>query len=407
VGLPVAAFVHERLMDVLADELGIDRAAIRRRNHVRRDELPYATVTHQRYDSGDYTLALDRALAAVGYEEFAHRQHDARRRGQLLGLGIASYVEYTGMGSVVFHGRGMVGIAGHDHAWIRLDPEGRATVWTTLPGIGQGVATTFAQLAAGALGLDVDAVRVARPDTAAGGGEGTGTFASRSAVAGGGAIAAAATELRRRLLDDAADRLEASPADLEIVDARVAVRGSPTHGVAIAELAAEDAERYAVDAPFDPPHTVYPYATHACTVEVDPDTGAVRLLRYVVVEDCGRVVNPLVVEGQVHGAVAQGIAGALHEWLRYDEDGQLLAGTLVDYLVPTAAELVGLEVDHLEIPAPDSPNGAKGVGEGGTLGAPGAIANAVADALGVELNELPLTPERVRAAWRARTPVSA
>ncbi|MGZ4201944.1 MAG: xanthine dehydrogenase family protein molybdopterin-binding subunit [Thermoleophilaceae bacterium] len=398
VGLPVAAFVHERTMDLLAAELGLDRAEIRRRNLIASAELPYTTVTHQRYDSGDYGLALERALDAAGYAGFEDERRAARQRGRLIGIGIASYVEYTGMGSKVFHGRGMVGIAGHDRAWMRIDERGRVTVWTTLPAIGQGVATTFAQMAAAALGMSLADVVVARSDTAAGAGGGTGTFASRSAVSGGGAVAAAAGEMRGRLLAAAADKLEAAVEDLELVDGRVSVRGSPRRGVAVAELAAEDHGRFDSDAIFDQPLTVYPYATHVCAVEVDSETGHIELLRYVVVEDCGTLINPQIVEGQAHGAIAQGVGGALHESLVYDDQGQLLTASLMDYLVPTAMELPTVEIDHLAIPSPDSANGAKGVGEGGTLAPPAAITNAVCHALGVEINELPLTPELVRRA---------
>jgi carbon-monoxide dehydrogenase large subunit len=399
VGLPVSALVHERLMDVLAGELGIDRAEIRRRNFIRSHEMPYTTVTHQRYDSGDYELALDRALEAVGYDGFAREQTRARSEGRLLGLGISSYVEYTAMGSAVFGGRGMVGIAGYDGAWLELGPGGKVLVWTTLPAIGQGVQTTFAQMTAEALGVETASVTVERSDTAVGDIDGTGTFASRSAVSGGGAIVEAAAELRRRLLDDAAERLEAASVDLELADGQVYVAGSPSRSVALADLvSASEPGRYEVGARFDPPATAYPYATHACVVEVEADTGAVRILRYVVSEDCGRIINPLVVEGQTHGAVAQGVGGTLYESVAYDPDGQPLMGSLMDYLVPTAVEIPALELSHLEIPAPDSPNGAKGVGEGGTLAPPAAIANAVSDALGVECNELPLVPERIRLA---------
>lgn len=399
VGLPVSAFVHERLLDLLAAEVGIGRDEIRRRNLLRSEDMPHTTVTNQRYDSGDYPAALDRALAAIDFEGFAGTQERARAEGRLLGLGIACYVEYTGINSRVFSGRGMVGIAGYDGAHVALDPGGGATVQSTLPAIGQGTATTFGQVVADALGLDVASVRVAHSDTAVGALHGTGTFASRSAVAGGGALAEATAVLRSRLLDDASDRLEAAPADLRIEDGWIHVAGSPASRVAIARLVAEAPPgRYAEAAHFDPPALAYPYATHACIVEVDPDTGAVTVLRYVVVEDCGTLINPLIVDGQVHGAVAQGIGGTLCESLVYDRDGQLVTASFMDYLVPTATELPALEVSHLETPAPDSATGAKGVGEGGTLGPPGAIANAVCDALGTELNELPLTPERVRRA---------
>jgi carbon-monoxide dehydrogenase large subunit len=401
VGLPVSALVHERLMDVLSAELRLDRAEIRRRNFIASDELPYTTVTHQQYDSGDYARGLERALEAIRYDEFPAEQSQARAQGRALGLGIASYVEYAGMGSAVFHGRGMVGIPGVDRAWLSLGDDGRITVTTTLPSIGQGLATTFAQLTAAALEVEPRQVRVRQPDTALAPGEGTGTFASRTAVTGGGAIRAGAHELIQRLLSDASDRLEVAVEDLELRAGHVGVKGSPGRQVSFAELARDDPERYLVEGVFDPPTTAYPYATHACVVEVDGKTGQVRLLRYVVAEDCGRIINPLIVEGQAHGAVAQGIGGALYESVVYDEEGQLVTGSLIDYLVPSACELVPLQLAHLEIPAPGSPNGAKGVGEGGTLAPGPAIANAVSDALGVEFNELPLTPERVRGAASA------
>jgi carbon-monoxide dehydrogenase large subunit len=292
----------------------------------------------------------------------------------------------------------MVGIAGSDSAWLTLADDGRVTVSTTLPAIGQGVATTFAQITAAALGLDVDDVRVVRSDTAAGPGGGTGTFASRSAVAGGGAVIAAAGELRTRMLEAAADRLEAAVADLELVGGRISVRGSRRRGISLSELAETEGGGLAAAATFDPPLTVYPYATHACVVEVDSETAAVTIRRYVVAEDCGTVINPVIVEGQAHGAIAQGIGGALHEELVYDEQGQLVTASLMDYLVPTAAEVPHVEVEHLEIPSPDSANGAKGVGEGVPLGPGAAIANAVSDALGVEVNELPLNPDLVSSA---------
>jgi len=399
VGLPVSTFVHERVMDVLAEELAIDRAEIRRRNLIGAAELPHTTLTSQRYDSGDYAAALDRALAAAGYDGFAERQAVARDDGRLRGLGICCYVEYTGINSRVFKGRGMVGIAGSDGAHITLTPDGRAVVWTTLPGIGQGSDTTFGQLVADRLGLQPDDVEIARPDTGVGGLHGTGTFASRSAVSGGGALDRAGAELESRLKADAADRLEIDAGDLRLNGGRVEVVGSPGHGLTIAELvAAAEPDRYRVSASFDPPALAYPYATHVCEVEVDPGTGHVAVVHYAIVEDCGTVINPQIVEGQVHGATAQGIGGALLEEMVYTDDGQLITASLMDYLVRTAGDIPPFDVSHLAIPAPDSPTGAKGVGEGGTLAPPAALANAVGDALGREFNALPLRPEDVRAA---------
>jgi aerobic carbon-monoxide dehydrogenase large subunit len=399
VGFVVAAWVHERVMDILAAELGLDRAEIRRRNLIAPDEFPYETLTRQRYDSGDYAGALELALDGIGYEGFAEERRRARAEGRLLGLGISCYVEPTGLNSAVFKGRGMVGIEGFDGAHVALEPDGRVAVWTTTPSIGQGSSTTFAQIVADAVGVEVDAVRVERSDTAVGALAGTGTFASRSAVAGGGAVIEAGGELRRRVLEDAADELEAAAGDLEIVGGQVRVAGSPAASVAIADLVARaDVGRYRVSAHWDPPAVAYPYATHACVVEVDQATGGVEILRYVVAEDCGPPINPAIVEGQIHGATAQGIAEALYESMAYDEDGQVQTASFMDYLVPTAAEIPALAITHLETPAPASAWGLKGVGEGGTVGAPAAVANAVSNAVGVELNELPLSPAAIRAA---------
>jgi carbon-monoxide dehydrogenase large subunit len=402
VGFAVAVYVHERMLDAIALELGLDAAEIRRRNLVRADEMPYTSLTHQSYDGGDYAAALELALAAIGYDGFADEQRRAREEGRLVGVGISCYVEPTGMNSRVFQGRGMVGIEGFDGAHIALDGNGTATVWTTTPAIGQGTDTTFAQLVADELELDPSQVRVAPSDTSVGGLAGTGTFASRSAVSAGGAVSKAGSELRRRLLEDAGEQLEVAVADLELTEGVVRVAGTPTAAVPIRDLVSRaDPGRYAVSAQWDPPAVAYPYATHACVVEIDPETGGVSILRYAIAEDCGRVINPSIVEGQIHGATLQGIAEALYESILYDEDGQLQNASLMDYLVPTASEAPLLALDHLQTPSPTSANGVKGVGEGGTVGAPAAVAGAVANALGVEVTELPLSPERV---WKlART----
>ena len=401
VGFVVAAWVHERIMDVLAAELGTDRAKIRMRNLIDRDEFPYETLTRQRYDSGDYRRALELALRRIGYDAFADEQRRAREQGRLLGLGLSCYVEPTGMNSAVFRARGMVGVEGYDAAHVAVDAGGTATVWTTTPSIGQGADTTFAQIVADALGFELERIRVAAADTSVGGLSGTGTFASRSAVSGGGAVVAAAAEVRSRLLADASERLEASVEDLEIVDGGIRVVGSPEASIPVRDLvAAHGPDRYRFSAQWDPPAVAYPYATHACVVEVDPDSGAVSILRYVVVEDCGRMVNPVIVEGQIQGAVAQGIAEALYEQVEFDTESQNRSSSFVDYLLPTAREVPALSIEHLETPSPISVRGFKGVGEGGTVGAPAAVASAVCDAVGAQLDELPLKPEIVRAAAR-------
>jgi carbon-monoxide dehydrogenase large subunit len=404
VGLPVAAFVHERLMDILAGELGLDRAEIRRRNLIAADELPLTTHTGQRYDSGDYAAALELALAEIDYASFAQRRERALAEGRPIGIGISCYVEYTGVNRNVYQGRGMIGIPGVDSAHLTLGDDGGVSVWTTLPAIGQGTETTFAQLVADELGLELERVRVERPDTSVGPLTGTGTFASRSAILGSGALLESTRVLRERMLEDAAALLEADVADLRLHDGEVHVVGAPQARIPASELlrAAADSDRYRISARFDSEAVAYPYATHVCEVEVDPETGGVRITRYVIAEDCGRVINPQIVEGQVAGATAQGIGGALLESLVYSEDGQLITGSFMDYLLPTAAELPPFEIHHMETPAPGSPTGAKGVGEGGTLAPPGAIAGAVSHALSAEFNELPLLPGRVAAASKTR-----
>jgi carbon-monoxide dehydrogenase large subunit len=398
VGLPVSAFVHERMMDILAAELGLDPAEIRRRNLLRPEDMPHLTLTNQRYDSGDYPAALEAALEKFGYEEMRRQCEEARAEGRLVGIGISSYVEYTAVNSKVFQGRGMVGIPGSDGAHLALESTGRLALWTTMPAIGQGSATTFAQLVADAFATSPEEVDVHRSDTGVGQLDGTGTFASRSAVSGGGAIARAAAELKERLCADAAPLLKVSPEELEVAGGEVRVRDGDD-AIALAELVADrPPERYRVSASFDPPNLAYPYATHVCMVEVDAGTGGLEILRWVIVEDCGKVINPVIVEGQIHGATAQGIGGTTLEQLVYGDDGQLLTSSFMDYLLPTASDIPPFEVGHLETPAPGEGGGAKGVGEGGTLGPPGAIANAVSAALGRELNQLPLVPERLRAA---------
>ncbi len=402
VGLPVAAFVHERMMDVLAAELGIDRAEIRRRNYVPRESFPYGTVSGLRYDSGNYAGALDAALEAVGYDGFAAERERARSEGRRLGIGIASYVEWTGTNSETYRLRGMTNVRGFDAGRVAVNADGSVSVWTSCPAIGQGVATTFAQVVAEHLGVPFETVRTQLVDTAESP-PGSGSFASRSAISAGGALISVSTQLRERILATAAGVLEANPRDVTIEDGRVGVRGSPAASLSLAEVAAAaEPGHLDIGEPYDPPETAYPYATHACVVEVDDDTGDVRIVRYVVAEDCGPEINPIVVDGQVHGATAQGIGGALYEALRYGDDGQAVTASFMDYLVPTACEMPAMTVRHLETPAPDVRGGVKGVGEGGTLAPPGALANAVSDALGTEINELPIQPGLVLGARRGR-----
>jgi aerobic carbon-monoxide dehydrogenase large subunit len=396
VGMPVATFVHERVMDLVATACGKDRAAVRLANLVPPAAMPFTSLTGHAYDSGDHPKALITALAAIGYAEFAAERDRAAAQGRLIGIGFACYVEYTAVNSRAFAARGMRAIPGFDSAHAALRSDGVVHLWTTLPAIGQGTETTFAQLAADAFGVPMTGVVVHKVDTAVGKLEGTGVFSSRSATAGGGAIMSACGELRRRVLADTAELLEAAVEDLVLTGDGVQIAGVPHVPVTLAELASRaPAERYQVSESFDPPAASYPYGTHACVVEVDAGTGRVRLLRYVIVDDCGTLLNPRIVEGQVHGAVTQGIAGALHEWIRYSDNGQPQTATLMDYEVPTADEVPHFTLIHLTTQSPHAPHGVKGAGEGGTLAPGAAIANAISDALGGECNELPATPPKV------------
>jgi len=409
VGVVVAALAHERLMDELARALGLDPAEVRRRNLIPSERFPYPSAGGHLYDSGSYRAGLQRALTLVGYEAWRTEQARLRSQGRYLGIGIACYTEYTGMGSSTYQGRGMLDVPGHETARLSLGMDGILTASLSQPAIGQGSETTLGQVLADQLGVPLERVIVLGTDTALTP-EGSGTFASRGAVVGGGALRAASDRLVERLLPIAAELLEASADDVELADGGVQVRGVPGRSVSLALIAAHAAQDSGdrvraldVVGAYDPPAPAYSAATHVAVVEVDVETGSIDVRRYVVVEDCGPVINPTIVEGQVHGAVAQGIGGALLEELVYDAEGQLLSATLMDYLIPSSTELPNIELAHLETPSPFTVGGHKGVGEGGTVGAPAAVANAIADALaplGVVVTELPLSPDRVRAMVR-------
>ena len=404
-GRPQAVFVMERMLDLAAERLGIDRVAIRARNLIQPDEFPYDVGlisrdnSPRRYDSGDYPEGLRRVVAAIGWDGFAVERARARAEGRAIGIGLALFVEDTGLGP-------------YEGIRVRVDPLGRVFVFSGTSSQGQSHETTLAQIVADGLSVPIERVTVVPGDTA-GLPYGVGTFASRVAVLAGTSAAHAAAVVRKKALAVAADHLEAAPEDLTLEDGRIAVRGAPGRGLALGEVAAiATAPRpgYALPGGMDPGleasaythvlQSTYSSGAHAAVVEVDPETGTVRILRYVAVDDCGTMINPMVVEGQVHGGVAHGIGNALLEEVVYDATGQLVTGTLMDYALPRAADVPALEVHHVVTPSPLNPLGVKGAGEGGTLPAPAAIANAVADALrplGVEITEMPLTRERL---WR-------
>jgi carbon-monoxide dehydrogenase large subunit len=407
VGMTVGVFVMERLMDLLARTLGLDPVEVRLRNLIPPDAFPYQSAGGLVYDSGSFREALERVCASADYASLREEQRASRAAGRRIGIGVSCYTEYTGMGSATFAHRGMTDVPGHEAATVRVDPSGIVHVALSFPSQGQGHETTMAQLVAETLQLPLERVRVERVDTALGP-SGTGTFASRASVAGAGATVAAARAGRERAYTVAAALLEAAPADIELVAARFRVRGAPQRSVSFEEVARaalrvlpEKAGRLGpgLDATesFDPPAATFSNAAHLTVVEVDDEVGMLRVLRYVVAEDCGRVLNPLIVDGQIHGALAQGVGGALLEHALYDEQGQPLAATLLDYLIPTAEDMPPVEIAHLDHPAKDRPGGMKGMGEGGTIGSLAAVANAVSDALGAEVFHLPVSPERVRA----------
>ena len=408
VGMTMGAFVMERLLDLLAARLSLDPAEVRRRNLIPRDAYPFTSASGMLYDSGDYPKALEQALAMADYERVRAAQRTARAADRPLGVGIACYTEYTGMGSDVFRRRGMEDVPGEEAASVTMDGDGTVRCATSFPSQGQGHATAIAQVVADRLGVSLERVRVEAVDTNAGP-HGSGTFGSRGAVSIGGSVQVAADQVRGKLIALAAQRLEAAEADVVLTDDRAFVRGFPDRALAVGELArlAHSPSALHATVRFDPPGPTFSGAVHVAVVALDPETGVVTIIRYVVVEDCGPLLNPMLVDGQIHGAVTQGIGEALLESLAYDEAGQLLTGTLMDYALPRAGDTPAFEIGHLETPSPRMPGGLKGMGEGGTIGAPAAIANAVADALrhaGLRITALPLRAADLRAAALAPPP---
>ena len=407
VGRPISTFVMERLIDMAAGKLGLDPREMRARNLVRADEFPYKVASGLMWDRSGFIECLDAATAALGYDALRTRQKEMRALGRWYGIGIASYAELTGIGSRISVAPGMPINTGTETATIRIDSTGSVTAAFGIAAHGQGLETTLAQVVAEHLGVRVEDIRIVQGDTAAVPG-GTGTYASRSTVLAGGAGTLAAQELREKVLNAASHLLEAAPADLDAYGGHITVAGTD-RSVTFREVARavysemgrlppEARGELASTKTYDPVFGTTTCATHIATLEIDPETYEMRIERYVVAEDCGRLINPLIVDGQVHGGVAQGIGAALYEEVVYDDDGQLHTASLVDYLMPSAPEIPSMQVVHLETESPTTLGGFRGMGEGGTIGAPAAIANAIADALsplGIEINELPMTPERL------------
>jgi carbon-monoxide dehydrogenase large subunit len=419
-GRPHGVFAMERILDYAADQLGMDRAEIRRRNFIQPDEFPYDLgLVFQdglptRYDSGNYPAGLERALEMIGYTQFREEQQRARAEGRYLGIGIGCYVEGTGIGP-------------YEGAHIIVDNTGEVHVATGASTQGQGHQTSFAQIVAEELGVPVEKVHVTTGDTQRFA-WGTGTYASRALVVAGNAIGLAAKAVREKAIKVASYVLEAGPEDLELVEGRVRVKGMPARGLSLAALSiASNPIRYAYgahapDLPaklparegpplppgeepgleatryFSPQHATFASGVHAAIIEVDNQTGMVKVRKYAVLHDCGKLVNPLIVEGQVSGGVAQGIGGSFYEHLDYDENGQLLNASYMDFLIPYASEVPRLEIDHIETPSPINPLGVKGAGEAGCIPVPALMAAAIEDALapfGAVVDRMPLTPDDI------------
>ncbi|MGK5113969.1 MULTISPECIES: xanthine dehydrogenase family protein molybdopterin-binding subunit [unclassified Geodermatophilus] len=411
-GRPEATFAVERIMDELAVELGMDPLELRRKNWIKAEEFPFTTVAGMTYDSGDYETATQKALELLGYDELREEQRRRRESGDpvQLGIGFSTFTEMCGLAPSRVLGSLSYGAGGWEHAAIRMLPTGKVEVVTGSTPHGQGHETAWSQLVADRLGVPFEDIEVLHGDTSIAP-RGLDTYGSRSLVVGGAAVVHAADKVIAKARKVAAHLLEANEEDLEFAGGKFAVRGTPGSEVGIQEIALATFAAHNfpegvepsidADATFDPENFSFPHGTHICAMEVDTETGRVQIRKYACVDDVGTIVNPLIVEGQVHGGLAQGIAQALYEEAVYDADGNLTTGSFVDYLVPSAADLPHFDTGNTVHEAPGNPIGAKGVGEAGCIASTPAVVNAALDAvrhLGVSDIRMPLTPERV---WRA------
>jgi carbon-monoxide dehydrogenase large subunit len=408
-GRPEATFMLERLVDKLARAVKVDPAEVRRRNFIPKFDNGAPVVTGLSYDSGDYQGALDKALTHIKYDDLRKEQAKARAEGRYMGIGVAAYVEICGLGPSQV--AGAVGFQGGlwESAIVRFHPSGKVNVFIGASPHGQGEETTFAQIVADELGVDVNDVKVIHGDTDATP-MGWGTYGSRTTAVGGAALAVAVRKIKDKAKALAGHMLEAAVEDIDYADGKFFVKGSPDKAKTIQDIALhanlawnlpEKMEAGLETTFYDPPNFTYPFGAHVAVVEVDKDTGAVSLKRYVAVDDCGPQINPVIVEGQVHGGVVQGLGQALWEEAVYDEQGQLTTGSLLDYAIPRSDVLCDIDVLSTVTPSPHHPLGVKGIGEAGTIASTAAAYNAVLDALApfdVDAVRMPLTPERI---WRA------
>jgi carbon-monoxide dehydrogenase large subunit len=409
-GQPEANFVVERLVDLVADELGLDPSEVRRRNFVPPDHFPYASLS-QVFDAGSYADCLDKALTLAGMDGWRSRQEQLRAEGRYVGIGLAFYTENTAVGNSRGLNAGGVRSGGYDIARVRMETNGEVMIYTGLSEMGQGFTNAFAQIAADALGVHPESVLVMTGDTSACPVTGYGSGASRSASVGGAAVAKAAGKLREKVNAIAAHMLGTSAGEIEAESGRLWVRGAPERSVTMVDIGraawlraielpeAMDPGLEAIEV-FDPDAMTWPYGVNIAIVEVDAELGAVEFLDYVYVHDCGTIINPAIVDGQIYGGVAQGIGMALLEQLRYDDAVQPLTGTFMEYLLPTATDVPSLRLGHECTPSKVIPGGVKGCGEAGAIGSPAAVVSAIEDALrpfGVRITELPVTPDKILA----------
>ncbi|HYA34261.1 MAG TPA: xanthine dehydrogenase family protein molybdopterin-binding subunit [Candidatus Binataceae bacterium] len=408
-GRPEAAFIAERTMDMVAGEFGLDPVEVRRKNFIPKEAFPATTAGGLVYDSGDYNLSLDKALDIVDYKKARADQEAARKNGRLIGIGISSYVEICGIGPSSLLPPKLKG-GGWESATVRIEPDCKVTVLTGVSPHGQGQETTFAQLVADAFGIDIDDVNVVHGDTAVVQ-YGIGTFGSRGTTVGGPVLMLSIGKLQDKMRKIASIMMEAPPDQLTFTNRTVALASDPNKSIPL-QTVVDAAYGYKQPMPgidpgldatstYEPSACTFPFGTHISVVEVDPSTGVTKFLRYVAVDDCGKIISPQLVEGQVHGGIAQGIAQALYEEVVYDENGQLVTASLMDYAVPKANMLPHYELAATITPSPVNSLGVKGVGEAGTIGSTPCAVNAVLDALkplGIRTLDMPLKPEKV---WKA------
>ncbi|MBA3418344.1 MAG: carbon-monoxide dehydrogenase large subunit [Geodermatophilaceae bacterium] len=407
-----AVYLVERMVDVLALKLGIDPAEIRLKNFIKPEQFPYQNKTGWEYDSGEYERAMRMAMDMAGYDELRREQAEKRERGELMGIGVTFFTETVGAGPRKH--MDIVGLGMADGAELRVHPTGKAVVRLSVQSQGQGHETTFAQIVSEEIGIPPEDIEVVHGDTD-NTPFGLGTYGSRSTPVSGGAVAMVTRKVRDKARLIAAAMLETRPEDLEWEKGRFFVKGDPSQGKTIAEIAMgahgtvtlpEGVDgNLDAEVTYDPPNLTFPFGAYICVVDIDPGTGVVKVRRFIAVDDCGTRINEMIIEGQVHGGLTDGVGMALMEIIDFDEDGNCLGGSFMDYLIPTAMEVPDWETGHTVTPSPHHPIGAKGIGESATVGSPSAVVNAVVDALqpyGVVHIDMPCTPSRVWEAMQGR-----